>query len=283
MNKIGFIDYYLDEFHANHFPAWITGSKLADQFEVAYAYAEKDKAGGLTSEAWCRKFNIEHIDSLEDIVEKSDCLVVLAPDETHSHERLSAPGLKAGKPVFLDKVLADNLESGKRICELADKHNTPMYSSSALRFAKEYEQIPEEKRGGEEIDFISLMGSGSFEVHIVHQIEMLVALCGTGAKRMMNIGTEITPIIKVEFEDKLAHLTIMGKNRYAAALSYKDNSALFLPECTEFFPRSIEAMLDFFLTKQPPCTHKDNLNVIAAHTAAHTARKKQGTWIDIVD
>ena len=283
MKKIGLVDHYLDEFHANHFPEWIRGSKLASEFEVSYAYAEKNKDGGLTTENWCEKFQVEKVDSLERIVQQSDCIIVLAPDEAHSHERLSAPALKNGKPVFIDKVLADDLESGKRICALAEANQTPMYSSSALRFSKEYDQIPQEKKDGNLIDFISLMGAGSFEVYIVHQIEMLVTLCGIGAKRMMNIGTTLTPIIKVEFEDKLAHLTVMGKIPFAAAISYKDNSAIFLPECTDFFPRSIDAMLNFFLTLKAPSSHKECLKVISSHIAAHSAKKNPGVWVDIID
>ena len=40
MKKIGFIDYYLSEWHANNYPDFI--KKLTDDYEVAYAWAEKD-------------------------------------------------------------------------------------------------------------------------------------------------------------------------------------------------------------------------------------------------
>ena len=40
MKKIGFIDYYLSEWHANNYPDFI--KKLTDDYEVAYACAEKD-------------------------------------------------------------------------------------------------------------------------------------------------------------------------------------------------------------------------------------------------
>ena len=38
MKKIGFIDYYIDEWHANNYPNWIRESKYKDEFEVSYAY-----------------------------------------------------------------------------------------------------------------------------------------------------------------------------------------------------------------------------------------------------
>ncbi len=46
MKKIGFIDYYLSEWHANNYPNWIktANEKLGTDFEVAYAWAELDKS-----------------------------------------------------------------------------------------------------------------------------------------------------------------------------------------------------------------------------------------------
>lgn len=35
MKKIGFIDYYLSEWHANNYPAWI--KEINPEFEIAYA------------------------------------------------------------------------------------------------------------------------------------------------------------------------------------------------------------------------------------------------------
>ena len=42
MKKIGFIDYYLDEWHANNYPKFIKDA-VGDEFVIAYAYGEIDK------------------------------------------------------------------------------------------------------------------------------------------------------------------------------------------------------------------------------------------------
>ena len=44
MKKIGFIDYYISEWHANNYPSWIKNycKKVGLDYEVAYAWAEKD-------------------------------------------------------------------------------------------------------------------------------------------------------------------------------------------------------------------------------------------------
>ena len=50
MIKIGFIDYFLDEWHANKYPAWFreASEKLGEELAVSYAWAELDAppAGG---------------------------------------------------------------------------------------------------------------------------------------------------------------------------------------------------------------------------------------------
>lgn len=44
--KIGFIDYYLDEYHANHYPEWIKNA--ADESCAFYAWAQIDSPKGRT-------------------------------------------------------------------------------------------------------------------------------------------------------------------------------------------------------------------------------------------
>ena len=39
MKTVGFIDYYLDEFHANHYPQWLKEAS-GGELEVKYAYGK---------------------------------------------------------------------------------------------------------------------------------------------------------------------------------------------------------------------------------------------------
>ena len=63
MKKIGFIDYYLDEWHANNYPEFIKNQGNGD-FEVAYAWAKIDSPlpDGLTSKEWSETYNIPVLD-----------------------------------------------------------------------------------------------------------------------------------------------------------------------------------------------------------------------------
>ena len=55
MKKIGFIDYYLDEWHANNYPKFIKDA-VGDEFVIAYAYGEIDKPDGKTNREWADSF-----------------------------------------------------------------------------------------------------------------------------------------------------------------------------------------------------------------------------------
>ncbi len=59
--KIGFVDYYLDEWHANNYPALIK-EVSGGEMEVAYAYGHIDSPiGGMTTDEWCAKYGIERL------------------------------------------------------------------------------------------------------------------------------------------------------------------------------------------------------------------------------
>ena len=71
MKKIGFIDYFLDEWHANHLPQWIQDAGKGD-YQVAYAWGEMDKEGRRTNAQWAAEMGIQLLDSIEEVVERSD-------------------------------------------------------------------------------------------------------------------------------------------------------------------------------------------------------------------
>lgn len=99
MIKIGFIDFYLDEWHANNYPKWIQEQSelLGIPFKVAYAWEDHAREGGLSGKEWCAKFGVELLESREAVCEKSDVIVVLSPDNAEEHERLGREALMSGQ------------------------------------------------------------------------------------------------------------------------------------------------------------------------------------------
>ncbi len=161
--KIGFIDLFIDEWHANNYPDWIRNGKFGDQVEIHMAWQkETTPREGLRSlEQWCHDFNVTPAKSQEELIEACDALIVLAPSNPEVHEELAHLALKSGKPLYMDKPFAPDKATAQRIFALAKEYNTPMFSSSALRFSKEIADLKNNMFSNDPIKLVATTGCGS--------------------------------------------------------------------------------------------------------------------------
>ena len=115
--KIGFIDYYLDEWHSNNYPELIAkASNGAHEVCCAFAYREPPAEMNLRSNAqWSADYGIPLVSSIEEVIERSDCLVVLSPDNPEMHEILCQLPLASGKRTYIDKTFAPDKATAERI------------------------------------------------------------------------------------------------------------------------------------------------------------------------
>ena len=76
MKTIGFVDFYISEWHAVHYPQWIREAcaRTGKEFAVKYAWAEQDVSpvDGRTTAQWCEEYGVEQCASIEELCEKSD-------------------------------------------------------------------------------------------------------------------------------------------------------------------------------------------------------------------
>lgn len=275
--KVGFIDYYLDEYHANNYPAWLkeaTGGEL----EVAYAYAKIDSPneGGLTTKQWCEKYGIEEVAGIAELVEKSDCLNVLSPDNPEMHEELCKLALQNGKRVYIDKTFAETKEIAERIFAVAHAHDTPCFSSSALRFAEEYQGIDRESIQG-----IVSFGPGPLDTYSIHQIEPIVSLLGPDIHRVMYVGTAGCPALIMECRDgRRAMMSQHGwECPFGMQIDKKDGTTENIVVGSDYFKGFIREMADFFLHGAVKVPHAETIAIMAVREAAVQASEKPDTWI----
>ncbi|PAV28321.1 hypothetical protein CIL05_16935 [Virgibacillus profundi] len=282
MKKIGFIDYYLDEWHANNYPKWIRENAAAAKrnCDVTYAWAEIDQPSGLDTDSWCRKNQVQKLSSIEELVEKSDYIVVLSPDHPEHHERLTHLPLISGKPVYIDKTFSSNLNSGIRMFDLADKHGTPLFSSSALRFAKELSDYPNSEVNRETLEYIATTGPGTYDNYSVHQYEIIVSQMGLGAKRIKSLSTSNSSLLVIEYDDgRQASFSQMQHADFQVNLQLKNGEGRYIPACSDMFTRLINSMLDFFETGIPPVPKEETLEIMSLIDAGKKAMKNRDTWI----
>lgn len=280
MKKIGFIDFYLDEWHANNYPTWIRENAKATgrEVDVIYAWAETDNPNGLRTDEWCAKHQVQALASIEEVVEKADYLIVLSPDHPEHHERLGKLALMSGKPVYMDKTFSPDLDSGKRMFKLAEKYKTPLFSSSALRFSKEL--IDNQNNT---IQSIFTTGPGTFEHYSVHQFEMIVALMGTGAERMKSLSVNDSRLLVIEYGDgRQATFSQLQQAPFQVHIQLNSGESIWIPECTGMFPKLMDSILVFFETGIPPVPMEETLEIMALIDAGKKAIAQRDSWVKVV-
>ena len=279
MKKIGFIDYYLDEWHANNYPSLLKEAS-GGELKVAYAYGMIDcPLGGMTTEQWCKNYGITRCYSIEEVIEKSDCLIVLSPDNCEMHECLCQLPLRSGKPTYVDKTFAPDYAVAKRIFDLAEAFGTPCYSSSALRYAEEYKNVEREK-----ITAINSWGPSVFERYSIHQLEPIMMLMQTPVRRVMYVPAEEWYTVLMDFEDgrQATFSGFLKGSPFMMNIAAGDKTQVVKIE-SDFFHEFIVDLCDFFRNPSEKVPHKETLSIMAVRGAALRAQKTPGQWVELAE
>ncbi|MEG1426946.1 MAG: hypothetical protein RSC76_04585 [Oscillospiraceae bacterium] len=232
----------------------------------------------MTTDEWCKKHNIERVNSIEELIEKSDCIDVLSPDNPEQHEALSRLALESGKRVYIDKTFAETKEIAERIFRTAEANAAPCFSSSALRFAAEYQKIDPSM-----VENLVSIGPGPLDTYCIHQIEPIVSLMGANVQRVMCVGTEKWPATVIEYRDgRRATMSHHGwESPFLMCVDYRGGSSEILEIKSDFFKIFINEMVDFFLNGNVKVKHEETIAVMGIREAAIKASKSPGEWIEI--
>lgn len=276
MKSIGFIDYYLNEWHADNYPAWIHEAS-GGEYEVRYAYAmiEPPIPGAMSNADWARLHDIELVPTIEALIEKSDCIVVLSPDNSEMHYTLSHQALESGKCVYIDKTFADSRDEAERIFSVARASGAPCFSSSALRFSQKLAAISQEG-----IESIISIGTGRTpEIYLIHQLEPLAVLMGTQVQKVLFTGSVAAPAWTLRFADgKSAHVHFSPAEAGYSLRIYRQGAVENICIDDDFFSGFIAAMLDFFRSGKPPVSPEDTARIMAIREACLAAMQNPDAW-----
>lgn len=271
--KIGFIDYYLDEWHANNYPQWIR-EQSGGEMEVTLAFGLIDSPiGGRTTQQWCDDMGIARADSIEQVIEECDGLIVLSPDNCEMHEQLCQLPLRSGKPTYVDKTFAPDLATAKRIFAIAEESGTPCYSTSALRFASEYEGI-------DGVKTIASWGPNDFETYSIHQLEPIMMLMKGEPARVMALSGDGWYSMTIEFADgRAATLTGYQSGSPFMMNIAADAGSKLVEVKSDFFGAFIARLVEFFRDSSKFVPHAETLQIMAVRTAGLKALENPGVWV----
>lgn len=282
--QIGFIDLHIDEWHANNYPAWFRAAARAGEFELGYAWEESPNPDGRPLAAWCADFQMRPASGIEEVIERSDALCVLAPSNPEAHARLAELPLQCGKPLYIDKTFAPDRRTAEGFFAAARKAGTPLMSSSALRFGSELLGELHGKFASARPDFISTTGGGgSFQEYSIHQIEMIVSALGIGAKSVVRTPGSATPHFVIEYHDgkRGAAMTYHPYFGFTSVMCGAPDKTAFVTSATRSFENLLDAILEFFATGVSPIDPAETIEIAAIREAAIRAETHPGAVIAV--
>ena len=283
MKTIGFIDLYISEWHAEHYPAWIKEAceELGYEYEEKNGWAEQDVSPTTNenTDDWCARFGVERCATIEELCEKSDFLVILAPSSPEKHLEYAKIALTYGKPTYIDKPFSDSVENAREIFALSEKYNAPFFSSSALRYAAELDKLDGCKA-------VSTVGGGrALEEYLIHQVEMIVKKLGLGAKAVKGqriTDTQYTFTVKYDDDRRGAMHYVKASRRFEVTLSRGDGENAVVEQIqSDGFPGLIRDILTFFETGRISFDVAETLEVNRVMIAAFKAKHSPDTWVEV--
>lgn len=287
MIRIGFVDSWLDEWHAKLYPGFLRAAaeKSGIDADLALVYAREDLPGGkLTTDAWCETYHVARADSLEELIGRTDAVFVLSPDDASTHEELADLPLRSGKPVYVDKTFAPDLSTGKRMFALARENGTPVFSCSAQRFCTSLLSYREKHKEAVP-SFCATTGPGEISNYAVHQLEMMNALMGNGFLR-----AKVFPVGAVThavFDYGNGRIGTFTQNPTPQPdpifhLVVSDGGEGYTLDCTDYYIRFMQAVLQFYTDRKPPVSEENTLEILSMIDTIRAARSRPDVWIDSI-
>lgn len=226
------------------------------------------------------------VSSIEELINKVD-VVLLETNDGRLHLEQALPVLKAGKRMFIDKPLSASLAGVLSIFEAAKKYESPIFSSSSLRYFENVRDVEVGKIG-------RVTGADTFspatleKTHSdlfwygIHGVEMLFTVLGTGCKtvrRVFTDGTEI--VVGIWDENRIGTFRGLrnGKMDYGGIV-FGDKDLLTIKTGQGYRPLLVK-IVEFFQTGKPPVTPEETIEIYAFMAAAEESSRNKGITVSL--
>ncbi|KQS34347.1 dehydrogenase [Dyadobacter sp. Leaf189] len=287
--RIGIIG--LDTSHSEVFTRMINaGGADMNGYKVvaAYPHGSKDIASALKMKPdvinAVKSLGVEIVDSIEELLTKAD-VILLESNDGRPHLEQALPVFKAGKRTFIDKPIAPSLEGAKSIFKAAAQYNTPVFTSSALRFDASVQKVAGGSIGsvtGADVYTPAEIDKNHSDLawYAIHGVEMLFTVMGAGCKsvsRTYQQGTDLT--VGVWQDGRIG--TVRGIRKGSANIAgtaFGEKGIAALGPFSTYEPL-VKEIIAFFDTGKPPVEASQTLEIFSFIQAADQSRKSNGKVI----
>jgi predicted dehydrogenase len=229
------------------------------------------------------KYGVKLCDSIDELCERVD-VVLLESVDGRPHLEQVKPVLQAGKPVFIDKPAAGSLRDAVKIYRLAEEKKVPIFSSSALRFAKDTQAVKNGAVG--KLSSAETYGPCEIEPHHpdlfwygVHGVEALFTVLGTGCE---TVQRKTTPAGKIEVVGTWVdgRSGVFREDEHFHGLAKGEKGETSIGSFDGYAPLLVEIM-KFFNTRAVPVKPEETLEILAFMEAADRSKQLGGIPVRI--
>jgi predicted dehydrogenase len=257
--RIGFVDYQLENFHANVYLKAYRNELKSRGWTVTGCWGLDGEVG----RGWAKKNDVPWFDSAGALNEQVDCYMILAPGNPELHLQLCEKVFPFGKTTYVDKTFAPDLATAKQIFSLADKNKTAIQTSSALRYTNVQMHVKEV--GPASVKHIITWGGGtSFGEYAIHPVELLISCMGPEAQSLMRRGDALYSQLLVNFSGGrtgVANVYTHGETPFAASVTTEKETKVIQVDASKIFIDMAAAVLDLFESGKPNIDRNQSLAI----------------------
>lgn len=238
----------------------------------------QDKEGLDKRQEQLEGWGVKVTESLDEVVADCDALMLEINDPAYHVEYFTkCAGL--GKPIFLDKPMADTAANAKLIAKMAKDKGAKVFSSSSLRF------VPALLAAIEAVEtpmYTSTYGplgkapAGSSIVwYGVHAFEMLQRAMGRGAKSVLahRDGAGVVSIIEYDNARRGVVELTEGAYAYGGSVRAPKKAVNFSADNALLYTGQLKEVVKFFQGAEPVVTLEDAVEVTSMLDAAERSVK----------
>ena len=235
-----------------------------------------------------KKLGVEVVDDLEAMVQQVDA-VLLETNDGRPHLEQIIPVLKAGKPCFIDKPIAGSLADCTAIFKLSHYYETPVFSSSSLRFASGVQAIRNGSIG--DVTGCDTYSPCSLEKthpdlfwYGIHGVETLFTAMGPGLESVVRTQTPNFDQVTGKWRDgRIGTFRGIrsGKGGYGGT-AFGTKAVSSVGGYDGYAPLVVE-IVKFFQTGKAPVTEQETIEIYAFMEAADESKRRNFSTVSIDD
>ncbi|MEZ6121958.1 MAG: Gfo/Idh/MocA family oxidoreductase [Planctomycetaceae bacterium] len=234
------------------------------------------------------KLGVQVVNDLDAMVQQVDA-VLLETNDGRPHLEQVIPVLKARKPCFIDKPIAGSLEDCLAIFKLARHYETPVFSSSSLRFGKSTQAVRNGSIG--DVTGCDTWSPCSLEKthpdlfwYGIHGVESLFTVMGSEVESVVRTQTpDFEQVTGVWSGGRIGTFRGIraGKGGYGGQAFGKDGVSA-VGSYDGYEPLAVE-IVKFFQTKVVPVDPEETISIYAFMEAADESRRQNFRPVRISD